>query len=47
MKFVKGMMIGTLLTAGTMMLYSEGIDDSKKKMIKKGKQMAKKMRMYM
>ena len=44
MKFVKGMMMGALITAGTMMMYSEGIDDNKKKMIKKGKQFARKMK---
>ena len=47
MKFMKGVLIGTLITAGTMMMYSEGIDNSKKKMIKKGKQFARKMRISM
>ena len=45
MSFMKGVMIGSLITAGTMMMYSEGIDENKKKMIKKGKQIARKMRM--
>lgn len=43
MKFVKGMMIGTAITAGAMMMYSGSIDDTKKKMMKKGKQFAKRM----
>ena len=47
MSFMKGVMIGTLITAGTMIMYSEGIDESKKKMMRKGKQIAKKMKMSM
>lgn len=47
MKFMKGVLLGSLITAGTMMMYSEGIDDNKKKMIKKGKQFARKMRISM
>ena len=44
MKFVKGMMIGTLISAGVLMMYNEGSNMmNKKKMIKKGKQFAKKM----
>lgn len=43
MKFVKGMMLGTAITAGAMMMYSGSIDDTKKKMMKKGKQFAKRM----
>lgn len=46
MKFVKGMMIGSLVTAGAMMMYSETVDNSKRKMIKKGKQFVKKMGMH-
>lgn len=45
MKFTKGLMLGTLLTAGAMMMYSEGVDTSKKKMVKKGKQLIRKIRM--
>lgn len=41
MKFVKGMVLGTMVTAGMMMMYKEG--KSKKKMMKKGKQFIKKM----
>ena len=44
MNFVKGVMLGTLITAGTMMMYSEGVDNSKKMIMKKGKQFARKMR---
>lgn len=47
MSFMKGVMIGSLITAGTMMMYSEGIDESKKKMMRKGKQIARKMKMSM
>ncbi len=43
MKFVKGMMIGTLISAGMLMMYNETNNASKKKMMKKGKQFAKKM----
>ncbi len=43
MKFMKGLMIGTMVTAGAMMMYSDTLDMSKKKMIKKGKQIMKKM----
>ncbi len=43
MKFIKGVMLGTALTASAMMMYSGSIDESKKKMMKKGKQFAKKM----
>ncbi len=45
MRFTKGLMLGTLLTAGAMMMYSEGIDNSKKKMVKKSKQFMKKIGM--
>lgn len=43
MKFMKGVMIGTMVTAGAMMMYSSSIDTGKKKMVKKGKQFMKKM----
>lgn len=45
MKFVKGVMIGGLITTGLMMMYTESDRMSKKKIIKKGKQFAKKMGM--
>lgn len=43
MNFIKGMMFGTILTASTMMMYSEGIDNSKKKILKKGRQIVRKV----
>ena len=43
MKFLNGIMIGSLITAGAMFLYSENIDDSKRKMVKKSKQFARKI----
>lgn len=47
MKFAKGVILGSLVTAGAMMMYSEGIDNSKKKIMKKGKQFARKMNFSM
>jgi hypothetical protein len=47
MKFVKGVMIGSLITAGTMMMYSEELDENKRKMMKMGKQLAKKIKTAM
>lgn len=47
MSFMKGVVIGTLITAGTMMMYSESLDENKKKMMKKGRQIAKKVKMSM
>lgn len=43
MKFIKGVMIGGLLTTGLVMLYTETGMMNKKNMMKKGKQMAKKI----
>lgn len=43
MKFIKGMLIGGMATAGAMMMYREMSGRSKKQMVKKGKQFAKKM----
>lgn len=43
MKFVKGMVIGGVVSMGLAMLYSETMGSSKKKMMRKGKQMAKRM----
>ena len=45
MKFMKGVMIGTMVTAGAMMMYSDSIDTSKKKIMKKGKQFLRKIGM--
>ncbi len=43
MKFMKGMLLGTIVTAGVVMMYQEGMTINKRKMVKKGKQIAKKM----
>ena len=43
MKFIKGMIMGTVVSAGAMLAYKEMSGKSKKQMIKKGKQFAKKM----
>jgi len=47
MKFVKGLALGAIVTASAMMMYAEDIDNSKKRMVKKGKQIVKKMKMSM
>ncbi len=43
MKFMKGMLIGGIVTAGIAMIYAESMDQGKKKMMKKGKQFARRM----
>ncbi len=43
MKFVKGMVMGTLISAGVVMLYNEKNTMKKNKMMKKGRQFIKKM----
>lgn len=43
MKFVKGMIMGTLISAGVVMMYNERNSIKKNKMVKKGKQFIKKM----
>lgn len=43
MKFTKGLIIGSLLTAGVLMMCSEDSNMNTKKMTKKGKQFARKM----
>lgn len=43
MKFVKGVVIGGLLVTGAAMMYTEMGKTSKKRMMKKGRQMVKKM----
>ena len=43
MKFIKGMLIGGIVTAGVAMVYGETMGQNKKKMMKKGKQFAKRM----
>ena len=41
MNYVKGILVGTMVSAGIMMMYNEGTN--KKTIMKKGRQMAKKM----
>ena len=41
MKFTKGIIIGSMITAGVMMMYSDSMDT--KQMMKKGKQLMRKM----
>lgn len=41
MKFVKGMVIGSIIAAGAVMMYKES--NTKKKVMKKGKQFIRKM----
>ena len=43
MKFVKGMVIGTMVSAGIAMMYMESTNRTKKNIMKKGKQVARKM----
>ena len=43
MKFVKGVVIGGLLVTGAAMMYTEMGKTTKKKMMKKGRQMVRKM----
>ncbi len=42
MKFAKGMILGGMITAGVMMMYTDNKMNAKK-MMKKGKQLARKM----
>lgn len=42
MKFVKGMVIGAMATAGITMMYIESTNKTKRTLMRKGKQMAKK-----
>lgn len=43
MKFIKGVMIGGIITTGLIMMYTENNIMNKKKIMKRGKQVAKKM----
>ena len=45
MKFIKGVMIGGLITTGLMMMYNESGKMNKKNIMKKGKKFARKMGM--
>ena len=47
MRFVKGILLGSLLTAGTMMMYSDTLHENKKRMIRKGKHFVRKVKMAM
>ena len=42
MKFVKGMIIGTMVAAGMAIMYNEGMMN-KKRIMRKGKEIAKKI----
>lgn len=43
MKFVKGMIVGGLISAGVAMMCSDTMEPSKRRMVKMGKQFARKM----
>lgn len=43
MKFVKGLLVGGLITTGMMMMWTDNNSMNAKKITKKGKQFAKKM----
>lgn len=43
MKFIKGMVVGGLVSAGAAFMYKEMSGRNRKQMVKKGKQFAKKM----
>ena len=43
MIFVKGMLVGGLISAGVAMMCSDNMGQSRKKMVKMGKQFARKM----
>lgn len=42
MKFVKGMLIGTMIASGVAMMYTDGMMN-RKKIMKRGRQIAKKI----
>ena len=43
MRFMKGILIGGILTAGIAMIYAESMEQGKRKVMRKGKQFAKRM----
>ena len=43
MKLIKGMIVGGLISAGVTMMCSETLEPKKRKMVKMGKQFARKM----
>lgn len=43
MNFVKGMVVGSLISAGIVMMCTEGMMNDRKKIMRKGRQFVKKM----
>lgn len=43
MRFVKGVLVGGIVTAGLAMVYAETMGQNKRKIMRKGKQLAKRM----
>ena len=43
MRFIKGMIVGGMIAAGTAMVCADGMCASKHKLMKKGKQFARRM----
>lgn len=43
MKFVKGILVGSIVSASLVIAYTETLGQDKKKLMKKGKQMMKKI----
>ena len=43
MNFFKGVIVGTMVTAGTVIMYKEGLISGGNKFIKKGRKIAKKI----
>ena len=43
MRFMKGILIGGIVTAGLAMIYAESMEQGKRKVMRKGKQFAKRM----
>lgn len=43
MKFVKGMLVGSIVSASIVLAYTETMGQDKKKLMKKGKQIMKKI----
>ena len=46
MKFVKGMLVGSFVSASLVIAYTETLGKDKKKLMKKGKQVMKKMGIF-
>ena len=45
MKFIKGVMLGTMISAGAIWMYAEATNMDRKKIMKKGKKILKNMGM--